>query len=124
MSDWKHIGSQFRYERFIEFAGRDWRITVIPGSFFIAANRSHWFWMILPLGALLSGVIGMFLNGSVTRRFTLEFQVRSRTRDLEGLNGRLKEYMAKPLTLQRRPHMPTWQKAGFWLPCPTRSAPP
>ena len=79
------------YERFMEIAGRDWRLTITPGSAFIAENRSYWHWLILPLGALLSAVIATFLNGTVTRRFKLELLVRARTAELEGVNSRLEK---------------------------------
>ncbi len=93
-NDWQELKTGMRYERFMEFAGRDWRMTVFPNAFFIAENMSRWHWLLLPLGALSSAVVALFLNGSVTRRFNLELLVRARTKELEELNSRLKESMA------------------------------
>jgi signal transduction histidine kinase/CheY-like chemotaxis protein len=90
-NDWKLLQTSVRYERFMEFAGRDWRLTIIPGTSFVAEHSSYWYWLILPLGALLSAVLASYLNGAVTRRFQLELLVRSRTAELERVNGRLEQ---------------------------------
>jgi len=111
--DWSVGGSSPRYERFMDFAGRDWRVTVIPGSNFIATNISYWYWAILPLGALVSGVVALFLNGSVTRRFRLEVLVRSRTKELEELNNRLKESMAHAAELADQANHANIAKSRF-----------
>jgi signal transduction histidine kinase/CheY-like chemotaxis protein/HPt (histidine-containing phosphotransfer) domain-containing protein len=87
------------YERFIDFAGRDWRISVFASPSFIAEYATYWHWLILPIGALVSGVIALFLNGTVTRRFELEQLVRSRTRELEEVNCRLRESMSTAAAL-------------------------
>jgi signal transduction histidine kinase/CheY-like chemotaxis protein/HPt (histidine-containing phosphotransfer) domain-containing protein len=87
------------YERFIDFAGRVWRISVFASPSFIAEYATYWHWLILPIGALVSGVIALFLNGTVTRRFELEQLVRSRTRELEEVNCQLKESMATAAAL-------------------------
>jgi signal transduction histidine kinase/CheY-like chemotaxis protein/HPt (histidine-containing phosphotransfer) domain-containing protein len=110
---WKHHASATRYERFMEFAGRDWRVTVIPDSFFMAENMTYWHWLILPLGALMSGVIALYLNGSVTRRFNLEFLVRSRTKELEGLNSRLRESMEYAAELAEQATHANMAKSNF-----------
>lgn len=111
--DWNNVSFAMRYERFMEFAGRDWRITVIPDSYFTAGNMSRWYWLILPLGALMSGMVAFFLNGSVTRRFNLELQVRSRTRELEELNSRLRESMAYAADLAEQATHANMAKSQF-----------
>jgi two-component system, sensor histidine kinase and response regulator len=111
--NWKDVESATRYERFMEFAGRDWRMTVLPDSFFMAENMTYWHWLILPLGALLSGVIAFYLNGSVTRRFNLELLVRSRTRELEDLNSRLRESMDYAADLAEQANHANRAKSDF-----------
>jgi signal transduction histidine kinase/CheY-like chemotaxis protein/HPt (histidine-containing phosphotransfer) domain-containing protein len=111
--DWNQDASAMRYERFMEFAGRDWRMTVIPDSFFMAENMTYWHWLILPLGALMSGVIALYLNGSVTRRFNLELLVRSRTRELEKVNSRLKESMVHAGELAEQANHANRAKSDF-----------
>jgi signal transduction histidine kinase/CheY-like chemotaxis protein len=92
--DWEHLPVLERYDRFIEFAGRDWRVTITPGTEFIAANHSYWYWLIPPIGLMLSLIAALYLNGAVTRRFELEILVRSRTNELESVNSRLENSLA------------------------------
>jgi signal transduction histidine kinase/CheY-like chemotaxis protein/HPt (histidine-containing phosphotransfer) domain-containing protein len=98
-ADLRSLRSAPVYERFIDFAGRDWRVSVFAAPSFIAEYATFWHWLILPIGTLVSGVIALFLNGTVTRRFELEQLVRSRTRELEEVNYRLRESMTTAAAL-------------------------
>jgi signal transduction histidine kinase/DNA-binding response OmpR family regulator len=112
-SGWKHDESSERYERFLEFAGRNWRVTVIPGSAFVAEHSSHWHWLILPLGAILSLITASYLNGEVTRRFQLELTVRSRTKELESVNRRLEKSLAHASDLAEQAGLASEAKSDF-----------
>jgi signal transduction histidine kinase/DNA-binding response OmpR family regulator len=112
-SDWKQLQTPVRYERFLEFAGRDWRLTIIPGTSFVAEHSSYWYWLILPLGTLLSAVVASYLNGAVTRRFQLEVLVRSRTAELERVNGRLEQSLVHAGELTEQANKANRAKSEF-----------
>jgi signal transduction histidine kinase/CheY-like chemotaxis protein/HPt (histidine-containing phosphotransfer) domain-containing protein len=111
--DWKHGIPLARYERFLEFAGRDWRVTIVPGPSFAAEHRSYWYWLILPLGVILSVIIASNLNGVVTRRFQLEVMVRSRTTELESVNNRLEKSLARASDLAEQAGLASRAKSEF-----------
>jgi signal transduction histidine kinase/CheY-like chemotaxis protein/HPt (histidine-containing phosphotransfer) domain-containing protein len=112
-SGWKYLHTPVRYECFLEFAGRDWRLTIIPGTSFVAEHSSYWHWLILPLGALFSAVLASYLNGAVTRRFQLELLVRTRTAELERVNGRLEQSLSRAGELTEQANQANRAKSEF-----------
>jgi signal transduction histidine kinase/CheY-like chemotaxis protein/HPt (histidine-containing phosphotransfer) domain-containing protein len=111
--DLKYLQTPVRYERFLEFAGRDWKLTIIPGTSFVTEHSSYWYWLILPLGALLSALLASYLNGAVTRRFQLEVLVRSRTAELERVNGRLEQSLIHAGELTEQANKANMAKSEF-----------
>jgi PAS domain S-box-containing protein len=75
----------------LEVAGRDWWLTCIPGTAFVAAHRSVGYWWTLPIGLTLTLVLALYLNTLVTGRFQAEALVRTRTAELAEEKERLRE---------------------------------
>ncbi|NTV29214.1 MAG: PAS domain S-box protein [Candidatus Omnitrophica bacterium] len=87
--DWKRVS--LRYEVPLLVAEREWRMTIVPGSGFLAANLSRAYFWIPPVGILLTALLAMFLNMLMMGRYRLEWVVRQRTREL----NKEKESLAK-----------------------------
>ncbi|MBF0331556.1 MAG: CHASE domain-containing protein, partial [Candidatus Omnitrophica bacterium] len=72
-----------KYESPLSMSGREWRITIIPGSSFIDAYLSRGYIFILPIGLVLTGLLAALLNLLMVRRFQAEMLVGLRTIEKE-----------------------------------------
>ncbi|MBF0533003.1 MAG: CHASE domain-containing protein [Candidatus Omnitrophica bacterium] len=85
--DWNNIAT--KYEAPLEIADREWRITIVPGTTFIAEHLPTGYRWILPISFFLTGIFALFLNGMVTRRYRAEALVAERTKELSLEHDRL-----------------------------------
>ncbi|MFA5072624.1 MAG: PAS domain S-box protein [Nitrospirota bacterium] len=87
--NWEQPHHSARFERIIEFAGRQWVIRVLPGTAFIASHLSQWYWWIIPLGMGLTTLVCFYFNGVLVTRFKLAGLVKERTEELANEKDRL-----------------------------------
>jgi len=77
------------FDRVLDMAGRDWRIRVVPGAAFVASGARNWYWWILPLGLLLSGIGAFLVERLLNGRLAAVRMVGERTRELVAVQNRL-----------------------------------
>jgi PAS domain S-box-containing protein len=88
-ADWNEERWQDVYQQVIDVAGRDWLIQLIPGSSFVAANRSLGYFWILPAGVLISLLAAWLVGRLLNDRIRIERTVRIRTREISEGKERL-----------------------------------
>ena len=74
--DWVAAGRLATYQGILNVASRSWRLSVVPGTGFVAVNLSRWYRLILPFGMILSALAAFLASQMLNRR--LEAQRRSR----------------------------------------------
>ena len=72
-------GSTRPYPRDFVFAGRQWRVHVFAGPAYRHARSSHVYWVILPVGLVMTGLLGFYLRTLVSRREQAEKLAGDRT---------------------------------------------
>ena len=75
----------------LEIPDRQWRVTVVPSSAFMARNLSRVYLWTLPLGGLLTVLLAFFLNFLMMARYQAEKQVALRTKELKKEQQALRE---------------------------------
>jgi PAS domain S-box-containing protein len=89
----------FKYEMPLYFAGRLWRMTVVPSSTFLKNYFSYSYVWILPIGLLFTALMAIFLNLLVTGRYSAEKLVYLRTVELSKKTEALEESEKKISTI-------------------------
>ncbi len=67
----------------LEIPDRQWRVTIVPSSAFIARNLSRAYVWTLPVGGLLTALLAFFLNFLMMARYQAEKLVGLRTDELK-----------------------------------------
>ncbi len=88
-ADWNPEHLRVVYQQVIDVAGRDWLIQLIPGSAFVAANRSTGYYWILPGGFLVSILAAWLFGRLLNDRIRIEGMVQVRTREISESKERL-----------------------------------
>jgi two-component system sensor histidine kinase/response regulator len=74
---------EHRQERPFQLASREWRLDVLAGPVYRQARISRHYWLIPPLGLLLTGLLGFYLQMLVAHRVQAEQVIRDRTAALQ-----------------------------------------
>jgi PAS domain S-box-containing protein len=83
------------FEKPMEFAGRQWRVTVLPGREFVSRYLPRGYGWILPLGLLLMASIAVSVNQLLSGRFNAERLAAFRTVQLMEEKERLRQSEAR-----------------------------
>ena len=73
------------------FCGREWGVNLTPSQEYLARNYPLAYWTLLPAGALLSGLLGLYFSTLFAQREKLEAQVLERTLELQSSEKELRE---------------------------------
>ena len=77
------------YQQVLNVAGRNWRLRVVGGPAFVAAQRARWYWWVLPFGFLASLLAAGLLERLLSGQLRAEWLVQERTRELRSVRDRL-----------------------------------
>ena len=72
-----------RFDKSLPLAGREWLLEVRASKAYRQTRRSSAYWLVLPLGLLLSGLAGFYLRTLLSRHQRTEQLVHERTAALE-----------------------------------------
>ena len=75
-------GGEPPLRQLFKFGGREWRLEVFAGPAYRHARRSHAYWLILPVGLFMTGLLGFYLRTLVSHRERAEKLVQERTASL------------------------------------------
>lgn len=73
------------------FCGREWGVLLTPGEEYMVRCYPLAYWLLLPLGVLLSGLLGAYFRTLSAQRQELEARVLARTAELESSEANIRE---------------------------------
>ncbi len=74
-----------------EFCGREWGMSFTPSKSYMAQNYPLAYWLLLPAGAVLSILLGLFFRNLYLQHEMLEELVLNRTEELKASEANLRE---------------------------------
>jgi PAS domain S-box-containing protein len=92
--DWSRAQTGPRLDQPLVVAGRDWLLTIVPGTAFVAQHLRRGHRWILPIGLLVTGLLALYLHQVLTGRWQAEALVLARTTELAAQQDRLRSHLA------------------------------
>ncbi len=80
--------------RTFTFCGREWGVHLTPSQEYMARNYPLAYWLLLPAGVFLSGLMGLYFRTLFSQRQQLEDLVSARTGELQASEASLRELNA------------------------------
>ena len=108
----------FHYTRNIEFGGRPWRLNIFASAARRQTRLSPTYWVIPPLGLLITGLLGFYVSMLVSHQERSENLVQERTTTL-----REREAILEAITTSARDAITMMDAEGritFWNPAAAR----
>ncbi|MBP7865108.1 MAG: CHASE domain-containing protein [Acidobacteria bacterium] len=100
----------------LPYAGRLWRLVILPEAAFIERNDRGMHWWALAVGLPLTALVLLYLQALLSQRRRAEAQIRARTRDLLASEQRYREITTRQENQQKAvaaiavsPFIPTGQ---------------
>jgi PAS domain S-box-containing protein len=87
--DWTRTSNLPKRIQILDMAGRNWRITFMPGSEFISSYSSQWYWLILPVGLILAVMCAVTAERILSSRVRIEQLVVERMQQVLTMRDRL-----------------------------------
>jgi len=105
--DWQ--ARHMHWQDTIDFAGRQWRLSIVASESYLAGLRSWGVWLTLAIGLLTTAVLGAFLLLTSGRARRVERLVEERTLQLEVAGRKLAEQQEELIQAQRIARLGSWE---------------